>query len=93
MVYIFCKLVSVSSFKFSRDFSTHLYIHIVLFYEVIIVSFLSTEMPGLMLLRRKTCASVGGKPLSGARIAGCTHITAQSAVSYSTVEKLVKEEL
>ena len=38
-------------------------------------------MPGLMLLRRKTCAAVGGKPLIGARIAGCTHITAQSAVS------------
>ena len=38
---------------------------------------LSAEMPGLMLLRRKTCASTGDKPLKGARIVGCTHITAQ----------------
>jgi adenosylhomocysteinase len=35
------------------------------------------EMPGLMLLRRKTCVSTGDKPLQGARIVGCTHITAQ----------------
>ena len=38
---------------------------------------LYSEMPGLMLLRRKTCASTGDKPLKGARIVGCTHVTAQ----------------
>jgi adenosylhomocysteinase len=43
------------------------------------------EMPGLMLLRRKTCASTGDKPLKGARIVGCTHITAQSAVLIETL--------
>ena len=38
------------------------------------------EMSGLMLLRRKTTVT-GDKPLKGARIVGCTHITAQAAVS------------
>jgi len=44
------------------------------------------EMPGLMLLRKKTCEceSRGEKPLKGAKIVGCTHITAQAAVSFST---------
>ena len=37
-------------------------------------------MPGLKLLRRKTCTT-GDKPLKGARIVGCTHVTAKSAVS------------
>ncbi len=46
-------------------------------------------MPGLMLLRRKTTAT-GDKPLKGARIVGCTHITAQAAVSLNTVEPLSK---
>ena len=40
-----------------------------------------TEMPGLMLLRKKTCEATGDKPLKGAKIVGCTHITAQAAVS------------
>ena len=45
------------------------------------------EMPALKVLRRKTCATsgdkhtAGEKPLSGAKIVGCTHVTAQSAVS------------
>ncbi len=34
-------------------------------------------MPGLMALRRR---AEGDKPLQGAKIIGCTHITAQTAV-------------
>lgn len=37
-----------------------------------------TEMPGLMALRKR---AHGDKPLSGAKIVGCTHVTAQIAVS------------
>jgi len=37
-------------------------------------------MPGLKMLRRKTCTT-GDKPLKGARIVGCTHVNAKSAVS------------
>ena len=44
----------------------------------------STEMPGLMLLRRKTTVT-GDKPLKGAKILGCSHITAQSAVLIETL--------
>ncbi|XP_077988064.1 S-adenosylhomocysteine hydrolase-like protein 1 isoform X2 [Glandiceps talaboti] len=40
------------------------------------------EMPGLMALRKRAEAE---KPLSGARIVGCTHITAQSAVLIETL--------
>lgn len=36
------------------------------------------EMPGLIALRRR---AENDKPLSGAKIIGCTHITAQTAVS------------
>lgn len=36
-------------------------------------------MPGLMSLRKK---GQGDKPLVGARIIGCTHVTAQTAVSF-----------
>jgi adenosylhomocysteinase len=42
------------------------------------------EMPGLMLLRRKT-TTTGDKPLKGARIVGCTHVTAQAAVLIQTL--------
>ena len=35
------------------------------------------EMPGLMALRRR---AESDKPLQGAKIVGCTHITAQTAV-------------
>ena len=34
-------------------------------------------MPGLMALRKR---AQGDKPLNGAKIVGCTHITAQTAV-------------
>lgn len=36
-----------------------------------------SEMPGLMALRKR---AHGDRPLSGAKIVGCTHITAQTAV-------------
>ena len=36
------------------------------------------EMPALMALRKR---AQGEKPLAGAKIVGCTHITAQTAVS------------
>jgi len=38
------------------------------------------EMPALLLLRKKTCN--GDKPLKGAKIIGCSHITAQAAVGF-----------
>jgi len=37
------------------------------------------EMPGLMALRKR---AQGDKPLNGAKIVGCTHITAQTAVCF-----------
>ena len=40
--------------------------------------FLFLEMPALMALRKR---AQGEKPLAGAKIVGCTHITAQTAVS------------
>lgn len=43
--------------------------------------FLLLEMPGLMLLRKRNCTD---KPLEGAKIVGCTHVTAQAAVSNLT---------
>src|SRR3954464_15708287 len=43
------------------------------------------EMPGLMALRRKYGAS---KPLKGARIAGCLHMTIQTAVLIETLIEL-----
>jgi adenosylhomocysteinase len=43
------------------------------------------EMPGLMALRKKHGAS---KPLKGARIAGCLHMTIQTAVLIETLEEL-----
>jgi adenosylhomocysteinase len=43
------------------------------------------EMPGLMALRRKYGSS---KPLSGARIAGCLHMTIQTAVLIETLTEL-----
>ena len=46
------------------------------------------EMPGLMSLRRRAEAD---KPLSGARIAGCTHITAQTGVLIETLIRLGAE--
>src|SRR6201986_4733448 len=43
------------------------------------------EMPGLMSLRKKYGKS---KPLAGARIAGCLHMTIQTAVLIETLEAL-----
>ena len=43
------------------------------------------EMPGLMALRRKYGPS---KPLNGARIAGCLHMTIQTAVLIETLKDL-----
>lgn len=41
-------------------------------------------MPGLIALRRR---AENDKPLSGAKIIGCTHITAQTAVSMALDSK------
>ncbi|AMV21152.1 adenosylhomocysteinase [Planctomyces sp. SH-PL14] len=46
------------------------------------------EMPGLMSLRKKYGAS---KPLKGARIAGCLHMTIQTAVLIETLTALGAE--
>ncbi|HWC91090.1 MAG TPA: adenosylhomocysteinase [Pirellulales bacterium] len=46
------------------------------------------EMPGLMALRKKYAAS---KPLKGARIAGCLHMTIQTAVLIETLAELGAE--
>lgn len=46
------------------------------------------EMPGLMSLRSKYGAS---KPLKGARIAGCLHMTVQTAVLIETLIELGAE--
>ncbi|MDF1614326.1 adenosylhomocysteinase [Desulfurivibrio alkaliphilus] len=47
-----------------------------------------TEMPGLMALREEYGAS---KPLKGARIAGCLHMTIQTAVLMETLTALGAE--
>ena len=46
------------------------------------------EMPGLMAIRRRDGAS---KPLGGARIAGCLHMTIQTAVLIETLTELGAE--
>ncbi|MBM4000884.1 MAG: adenosylhomocysteinase [Planctomycetes bacterium] len=46
------------------------------------------EMPGLMALRRKYGVS---KPLNGARIAGCLHMTIETAVLIETLAQLGAE--
>ena len=46
------------------------------------------EMPGLMALRAEFGAS---KPLAGARIAGCLHMTIQTAVLIETLAELGAE--
>ena len=45
-------------------------------------------MPGLMYMRQKYSAS---KPLKGARIAGCLHMTIQTAVLIETLVVLGAE--
>jgi adenosylhomocysteinase len=49
------------------------------------VAMAEDEMPGLMALRAEYGAS---KPLAGARIAGCLHMTIQTAVLIQTLEHL-----
>tara|TARA_B100000989_G_scaffold298369_1_gene287349 strand:- start:557 stop:1843 length:1287 start_codon:yes stop_codon:yes gene_type:complete len=49
------------------------------------ISIAETEMPGLMKLREEFGKS---KPLSGARIAGCLHMTIQTAVLIETLLEL-----
>ena len=49
------------------------------------ISMAETEMPGLMALRSEFGAS---KPLKGARIAGCLHMTIQTAVLIETLIEL-----
>ena len=52
------------------------------------ISLAETEMPGLMSLREKYGQS---KPLAGARIAGCLHMTTQTAVLIETLVELGAE--
>lgn len=47
-----------------------------------------TEMPGLMALRAEFCTT---QPLKGARIAGCLHMTIQTAVLIETLTALGAE--
>ncbi|MBF0417244.1 MAG: adenosylhomocysteinase [Magnetococcales bacterium] len=49
------------------------------------IAIAETEMPGLMALRREYR---GQKPLAGARIAGCLHMTIQTAVLIETLVDL-----
>src|ERR1700734_2643527 len=46
------------------------------------ITIAETEMPGLMALRKKSGAA---QPLKGARIAGCLHMTIQTAVLIETL--------
>ena len=52
------------------------------------ISLAEAEMPGLMALREQYGAS---KPLKGARIAGCLHMTIQTAVLIETLAELGAE--
>lgn len=52
------------------------------------VAIAETEMPGLMALREEYA---GEKPLAGARIAGCLHMTIQTAVLMETLVELGAE--
>ena len=52
------------------------------------IAIAETEMPGLMALREEHAAS---QPLSGARIAGCLHMTIQTAVLMETLTALGAE--
>ena len=49
------------------------------------ISIAETEMPGLMALREEYGAE---QPLAGARIAGCLHMTIQTAVLIETLTEL-----
>ena len=52
------------------------------------IAIAETEMPGLMALRERYRAE---KPLAGARIAGCLHMTVQTAVLIETLLELGAE--
>lgn len=52
------------------------------------ISLAETEMPGLMAIRAEYAAS---QPLKGARIAGCLHMTIQTAVLIETLTALGAE--
>src|SRR5688572_5610266 len=52
------------------------------------ISIAETEMPGLMALRKEFGNS---KPLKGARVAGCLHMTIQTAVLIETLKELGAE--
>ncbi len=52
------------------------------------IAIAETEMPGLMALRSKFADS---QPLAGARIAGCLHMTIQTAVLIETLQHLGAE--
>ena len=52
------------------------------------IAIAETEMPGLMALRREYGAQ---KPLKGARITGCLHMTIQTAVLIETLQSLGAE--
>lgn len=52
------------------------------------IAIAETEMPGLMALREEFSAK---KPLQGARIAGCLHMTIQTAVLIETLVALGAE--
>ena len=52
------------------------------------IAIAETEMPGLMALRDE---HRGKKPLAGARIAGCLHMTIQTAVLIETLRELGAE--
>ena len=52
------------------------------------ITLAEAEMPGLMALREEYGAS---KPLSGARVAGCLHMTVQAAVLIETLIELGAE--
>ena len=52
------------------------------------ISLAEAEMPGLMMMRKTYGKS---KPLKGARIAGCLHMTVQTAVLMETLLELGAE--
>src|SRR5499426_4507211 len=52
------------------------------------ITIAESEMPGLMAIRKKYGKS---KPLAGARIAGCLHMTIQTAVLIETLTELGAE--
>ena len=52
------------------------------------IAIAETEMPGLMALRERYASE---KPLKGARIAGCLHMTIQTAVLIETLIELGAE--